>query len=380
VNRRAATLIWGLIGAAGCAGAPPPRVAPVPALPPGEVETRLYLIGDAGAPAPKGEPVLRALRQELESSASRRVVLFLGDNIYPKGLPAPQADGRKEAERRLIDQINAVAGTGATGFFVLGNHDWAKYGDQGWDAARRQEAFVDSAGRGFLRLEPGGGCPGPKPVDLGRLRLLLVDTQWWLHAGPKPRDPSSSCPSDSEAEVVDALKVGLANAAGRITVVAGHHPLVSGGVHGGHFDWKDHLFPLRNLEPWLWLPLPLIGSLYPAVRQMGVSRQDMSSGTYQRFIQAFRAAFEDHPPSLYAAGHEHGLQVIAGRVVPLELVSGAGIYGHSGRAARIRGSLLARKASGYARLDVPRQGRARLAVVEVDQDGRGREIFSSWVE
>ena len=44
-------------------------------------------------------------------------------------------------------------------------------------------------------------------------------------------------------------------------------------------------------------------------------------------------------------------------------VSGAGIYGHTGRAVAIDGTLFARNASGFARLDIPRTGRARLAVL-----------------
>jgi hypothetical protein len=363
-----------------CAGRQLPVTVPVPALPPEEVETSLYLIGDAGAPNPSGEPVLEALAQDLGSRRSRRVVLFLGDNAYPKGLPAPGSPGRKEAERRVIDQVKVVTLAGAIGFFVLGNHDWAKYGKEGWEAVRRQEAFVDSAGAGAVSVRPGGGCPGPSVVDLGRLRLLLVDTQWWLHSGPKPTGPGSNCPTTTESEVVDSLSSALAAAAGRLVVVGAHHPLVSGGVHGGHFGWKDHLFPLRNIEPWLWIPLPLLGSLYPAIRSRGVSRQDMASRAYQRLIRAFHRAFADAPPALYAAGHEHNLQVIQRRVVPLELVSGGGIYGHNGRAAAIRGSVLARKASGFARLDVPHAGPARLAVLEVDRTGRSREVFSTWVE
>ena len=379
-RRLRACRLVGLLAAGACAGSPPPVAAPVPALPPEEVETSLYLVGDAGAPNPSGEPVLEALGRDIRSRPSRRVVLFLGDNAYPSGLPAPATPGRKEAEQRLIQQVKVVTESGATGFFVMGNHDWAKYGKQGWDAVRRQEAFVDSAGGGAVSVRPGGGCPGPAAVDLGRLRLLLVDTQWWLHKGPKPRDPDSSCPTDAESEVVDSLRSALAASAGKLVVVAAHHPLVSGGVHGGHFGWKDHLFPLRNIEPWLWIPLPLIGSLYPAIRSRGVSRQDMGSRAYQRLIRAFRGAFADAPPALYAAGHEHNLQVIRGRAVPLELVSGGGIYGHSGRAATIRGSLLARKASGFARLDVPRIGPARLAVLEVDRAGHSDEVFSTWVE
>jgi hypothetical protein len=296
-------------------------------------------------------------------------------------LPAPNDPDRPEAERRLAAQVAVITAAGATGYFVLGNHDWAKYGKGGWEAARRQEAFVDSAGGGKVSLRPGGGCPGPSVADVGRrLRLVLLDTQWWLHGGPKPEDPTSSCPADSAPEIVDSLRAAVRGAAGRLVVVAAHHPLVSGGVHGGHFGLLDHLFPLRAVAPWLWLPLPLVGSLYPGIRQLGVSSQDMPSRAYQRLIAAFRRALADAPPALYAAGHEHNLQVIAGRGVPLELVSGGGIYGHSGRVVRIRGSLFGRNASGFARLDVPQSGRARLAIVQVDRSGLGREVFSTWVE
>jgi hypothetical protein len=61
-------------------------------------------------------------------------------------------------------------------------------------------------------------------------------------------------------------------------------------------------------------------------------------------------------------------------------VSGGGIYGHNGRAATIRGTLVAKKASGYARLDVPHAGPARLAVLQVDRKGRSHEILSIQVE
>jgi hypothetical protein len=193
-------------------------------------------------------------------------------------------------------------------------------------------------------------------------------------------DPSSACPADSESEIIDSIRSALQQSGNRVVVAAAHHPLHTGGVHGGYFGWEDHIFPLRQIDPDLWLPLPLIGSLYPAARQGGISSQDIPSRRYQRLIAAFRRAFADRSPALYAAGHDHNLQVIAGGPVRLELVSGAGIYGHTGRAARIRGTRFARNASGFARLDVPASGRSRLAVLQVDSTGQGHEVFSTWVE
>jgi hypothetical protein len=120
--------------------------------------------------------------------------------------------------------------------------------------------------------------------------------------------------------------------------------------------------------------------LYPAARQQGVSSQDVGSPPYQRLIHAFTRAFASSPPALYAAGHEHNMQVIAGGPARLELVSGTGYYGHSGRAVPIEGTLFAHRASGFARLDVPRRGHARLAIIEVDSAGRSHEAYSTWAE
>lgn len=352
----------------------------MPAIPPAQLAVRLFLIGDAGAPDPGGEPVLAALTRQLRADSTPGVVVFLGDNVYPRGLPVPEAPDRPEAERRLAAQVEVVVGAGATGYFVPGNHDWDRFGRDGWEAIRRQEAFIDSAGAGSASLLPGDGCPGPTTVDHGPLRLVLVDTQWWLHGGPKPTDPDSGCGADSEPEIVDSLRTALSASADRLVVVAAHHPLSSGGVHGGHFGWRDHLFPLRPVASWLWLPLPVLGSLYPAARQHGVSSQDIGSPAYRRMIAAFGRAFADAPPALYAAGHEHNLQVIANGLARLELVSGTGIYGHTNRVVSIRGTRFAKQASGFARLDVPHSGRARLAVIEVDGGGDSREAFSTWVD
>ena len=377
--------MWGaavaVAGAIACAGAPLSLPAPVPALPAATVVTSVYLIGDAGKPDSTGEPVLEALRQDIGSHRSEPVLVFLGDNAYPRGLPAPGGPGRRAAEINLAAQVRVITSTGARGFFVPGNHDWAKHGVDGWDAIRRQGQFIDSVGGGAASLEPRGGCPGPVVVDIGpRLRLILLDTQWWLHPGPRPKHPASSCPTDSDREVIDSLRGALTSSAGRMVVVAQHHPLMSGGVHGGYFGLIDHIFPLREIKPSLWIPLPLLGSLYPAARAQGISRQDVESRAYRHLIRSFRDAFRAAPPALNAAGHEHNLQVIKGGPARLQLVSGTGIYGHSGPAGFIQGTVFARNASGFARLDIPGKGPARLAVLTVDRTGRGREVFSIWVE
>ena len=98
----------------------------------------------------------------------------------------------------------------------------------------------------------------------------------------------------------------------------------AGGPHGGHFPFIDHLFPLRDLKKWLWVPLPIIGSAYPVARQHGVSAQDLSSGVNRHMCESFASVFRDTPPLAFVAGHDHGLQVLSGHGVRHVLVSGSG--------------------------------------------------------
>ncbi|MDQ3811455.1 MAG: metallophosphoesterase, partial [Chloroflexota bacterium] len=345
-----------------------------------EIESTLLLVGDAGGPAAGEEPVLSALRTEAARNSRRTVIVFLGDNVYPAGLPDSTSPGRAEAERRLVAQLDVSRSTGARAIFIPGNHDWAKHSAAGWAAIRRQGRFIRDVGGPLARLVPEEGCPGPAVVDVTvRLRLIALDTQWWLQNGPKPHDPTSSCPADSEREVEDSLAAALRAGADRHVIVVAHHPLVSAGPHGGRFTLRDHLFPLRALAAWLWLPLPILGSLYPLARLSGISPQDMSSPENRRMRAALKRALSEHPPLLYAAGHDHNLQVIKGSSARYLVVSGAGIYGHQSSVGWRPRTTFAEAASGFVRVDLLKNGRVRLAVLIVERTGRSKERYSIWL-
>ncbi|MEX0692461.1 MAG: metallophosphoesterase, partial [Gemmatimonadales bacterium] len=342
------------------------------------VERTLFLIGDAGVPDPDGDPVLTALAAAIAARAGTTTVVFLGDNIYPRGLPDAASPAFAEAARRLDAQLVAARGAGAV-YLVPGNHDWARHGSDGWNAIRRQRRYV--AERGFgAALWPADGCPGPHVLDLGTtLRLVLLDTQWWLHGEAKP-GPGSDCPADTPEEVERALTVAVTGDTTRHVVVVGHHPLLASGSHGGVFSLRDHVFPLTRLVPWLWLPLPIVGSAYPVARQLGISDQDMAGPGNVRMRVALERAMRVRPPLAYAAGHEHALEVHRGAAARYVLVSGAGNYGHTTQVGRRAETLFAQRASGFLQMDFLVDGRTRLGVMVVDAGGRAREAWGLWLD
>jgi hypothetical protein len=341
------------------------------------VETRLIILGDAGAAAPR-DPVLDAARKAAARDPEHTVLLFLGDNVYPRGLVDEKDPERKEMERRLDAQLDVSLRTSARAIFTPGNHDWGAWGPDGWEAIKRQGAYIEKKGQGLAELLPDEGCPGPVVRDVGpRLRIVLLDTQWWLHAYERPYDHGSPCGSDTEKEVLDALEEDIATADDRFVLVAAHHPLATGGLHGGYFGWRDHIFPLRAKKSWLWVPLPGVGSIYPLARRGGISDQDMGGDRNQKMREALEGVFSRHPPLVYAAGHDHNLQVIAGTDAKYLLVSGAGYYGHLSRTAWTRNTMYASATSGFMTLDVSGSGAPRLGVTVVDEDGIVREAYAT---
>jgi calcineurin-like phosphoesterase family protein len=371
-----------LLALAGCAQRLVPHTPPVPALVSDHVASRVILIGDAGAPV-TDEPVLQALGRDLALEPDRTLAVFLGDNIYPRGLPRPGTRTYAGAERRLFAQVDVVKASGARAVMIPGNHDWDRFGPDGWNAVRRQETAVLARGADQVTFWPREGCPGPVVLDEGRwIRVVIVDTEWFLRADRpdrKPMEPGVGCRAWTPGAVADSLAAALAGAGERRVVVVGHHPLVSGGEHGGFFPLTDHLFPLRQLDHRLWVPLPILGSVYPVARNLGISSQDIPSGRYRAFARRVGAVFRNHPPLLYAAGHEHNLQVIQGPY-GLQLISGSGIRNHQSPVEGIPGTCLALSEPGYMRLDVTGEGRVRLAVITVGPTGMSREVWSAWLD
>jgi calcineurin-like phosphoesterase family protein len=381
-----------LVVAAGCTPALEPAMpAPAPVAPKDSIELAIFLIGDAGSDAYDGEPVLKELALQSDSLRPvRQFVVFLGDNVYPRGVPPLGHPNRHDAEKKIAAQVLAIRKGSAHGLLIPGNHDWDRQGRDGWNSIRRQDTLVRKFGGKDVRLAPAGGCPGPDVIDLGtHVRLIALDTEWWVHNDAKPYGESSPCPTRTYDQVTDSLAGALRDKGERHAIVLTHHPVQSGGIHGGHFTLMDHIFPLRNFKPWMWLPLPVIGSLYPFARQMGISNQDVSGRRYREMRNAFERAFSRHPPLAIASGHDHDLQVIRGgrpRVTNarFQLVSGAGILGHASVVRHIPGSLFQREAAGFMRLDVTRDGRVRLSVRTVVPEGQrpkgeSAEVYSIWL-
>jgi hypothetical protein len=209
-----------------------------------------------------------------------------------------------------------------------------------------------------VTLLPGGGCPGPVAIDVGRLRLVALDSQWWLH-NYIVRDSSSACPTNTPGTVTAALREQVRPPGqGRIVLVAAHHPLMTGGPHGGY-----------------------CGVTGP-FRRFGGRSQDIISSANREMRDSIRSAFNGHPPLAYVAGHDHNLQVLrGGGDVDYILVSGAGSETKTECAVRLRESYyVSQHRPGFMRIDIMKGKGVLLRVFRYPPTHGATLVYSSWLE
>jgi predicted MPP superfamily phosphohydrolase len=346
---------------------------------------KIILIGDAGEPEKEfKEPVLQALTMEASIPPESTLVIFLGDNIYSNGLPSENDPDRKEYERRIDEQINSIVEAGAQAVFIPGNHDWAQGNDDCWERIIRQAEYINDKENDNVKFLPVNGCPGPEVMDIGdQIRVIILDSQWWFQdENLRPGPSDSLCSFCTEEEITDALDSVLNASRDKLVVIASHHPLSTHGPHGGYFTWQDHIFPLTNLNEYLWLPLPIIGSLYPLIRGSGVSSQDLASDNYQNFIMKVETILSKYSGIVYASGHEHALQILEGVNDNLYVVSGAGIWGHFEKALEEGDdTIFAGRFEGFVTLNFLMDERIQLNVIKViNERGDTENVFTMWVK
>src|SRR5687768_6085381 len=107
------------------------------------ISQRVFLIGDAGELLGNKQPVIEWLNKNVNLNDAKNTFLFLGDNIYPEGLPMEGEPNYEEFKNILDQQINLVKGKKARSFFVMGNHDWKGGKLGGWQQVINQINYIN---------------------------------------------------------------------------------------------------------------------------------------------------------------------------------------------------------------------------------------------
>ncbi|GAA4271958.1 metallophosphoesterase [Aquimarina gracilis] len=323
----------------------------------GEIEKTFYLIGDAGyANAGQSTPALLALRKYLNDNKQKgNYTIFLGDNIYPDGMPKKDKKDRAIAEHRLDAQIEAVQDFEGQVYFIPGNHDWYNEGLKGLE--REEKYFEDKLDDKKL-LKPKTGC-ALESIEISKnIQLIILDSQWYLEDWDKHPTINDNCPEikTREAMLLEVESEFKKNQ-NKTILFALHHPLYTNGVHGGQYAPVKHLYPSQKK-----IPLPVLGSLAMQIRTAGaISTQDNQNKQYKSLVRRLETLAKGAERIIFASGHEHSLQYIEHEGIK-QIVSGAGAK--NSYATLSNDGLFAYGGQGFARLDIYKDGSSWVSYFE----------------
>ena len=314
----------------------------------------LYLVGDAGELDNHLEGrnfVLEAIMEQLKESEGDESLVYLGDNLYPQGLERKKHEDRERGEKILNAQLKLANYVDGNTVFIPGNHDWKKGKKGGLKYILRQEKYVESYYEDGpkVKMYPGQGCGDPKVVKINKdLVFVYLDTQWWLQNWENEPDINQGCEVKSHSDLLRSIEEIMVEHKNDEIVVLMHHPIYSNGNHGGKFSFEQHLFPLKELNKNLLIPLPVLGSIYPIHRQITGHVQDIPNGKNSQLMQSIdQLAKRLKVNVVFASGHEHSMQFFENDRIKY-VVSGSGAkhtYTIGGENA-----LYAREARGFARI------------------------------
>lgn len=333
---------------------------------------RIILIGDAGQLTNGRHPIVDAVREHIPLD-NKTTIIFLGDNLYRNGLPDIQYKNYSTLRAVLDSQVSVADGTPAKVYMVPGNHDWQNGGRGGYDAIIREQLYVDFLGKKNVKFYPEDGCPGPVEVPVGDdVVLILFDSQWWLHPHEKP-EIESDCKCKTKDELVDQIADIAARNSKKLVLLACHHPFKSNGVHGGYFTLKQHIFPFTDIKKGLYLPLPLLGSIYPISRSVFGSPQDISYPAYTDMINRITEAIRRSSPNVvFVSGHDHNLQLIESEGYNY-IISGGGCK--QNRTSKNRNSRFNSTSEGFAVMEVYKNKNVNVAFYTVSDTMEKSEDF-----
>lgn len=337
-----------------------------------EIKHTFYLVGDAGL-SPLGDmnPVLKNFKKRLDSAEENSTAIFLGDNIYPAGLPDPKDStvAYLTAKNHLDAQLNTLTNYKGRKLFIPGNHDWYTEGLVGLE---REENYVKEVLNDKDAFLPKNGCPIEVIEVSDEIVIIALDTEWYLTNWNKRPDINDKCEIKSREKFLLELEDAIKDYRDRTTVIAMHHPMTSYGPHGGQYSFKKHFYPKD--QP---VPLPGLGTFINVLRRTsGASTEDMSNKRYLDLVKKVTTLAQFSEKVIFASGHEHTLQYIVENNTP-QIVSGSGAK--EGDTRLLNGSRFSTGRMGYAILEVYGDGSSRVRYYGVGEQGEEEFLFTSAV-
>lgn len=272
-------------------------------LPAQPVKFSVFLMGGFDYEESKTSESFNILTQIWNPMDTAQAVVFLNDRVYKKRNQKDDDIDKTMADKKLDTQLEQLKNYMGKIYFIAG-HDEAK-GKKNYDTKTVKKYVEKKLDRKDL-FYPEDGCPGPDDIELtDDLVLITVNNDYWLW--DKKKD-NNDCKVENTNEWLEELEETIDDNQRKNILVVGHHPAINLGNYGGWFSLKQHIFPLTELNKNLYIPLPVVGTLYPITRIALGLRNDKAYPLNKKLSRSLIRTFYKYDNVIYASGLEQNFQ------------------------------------------------------------------------
>lgn len=281
-----------------------------------ENDFKIFLVGDAGnADEIQSQHTLNFLKNKLDSADQNSMLIFLGDNIYPLGMPKEGDKDYALARQKMENQLVITKNFKGKTLVIPGNHDWY----HGLEGLKAQEEFVKNYLNDKKSFLPKNACPIDDISLTKDVKLIVIDSEWALVNWDRYPGINKNCTIKTREDFFDEFKDLITKNQDKRVIVALHHPVISTGTHAGYNSAKSHLFPLRST-----IPAPGVATALNLLRNTsGASIEDINNQHYADLANRLKSIVQDKDNVIFVSGHDHNLQYHVERNIR-QIVSGAG--------------------------------------------------------
>ncbi|MBD3903574.1 metallophosphoesterase [Chryseobacterium sp. Ch-15] len=281
-----------------------------------EQDFQIFLVGDAGnSEEIQAQQTLNFLKNKIDSANSNSMLIFLGDNIYPLGMPKEGDKDYSLAKEKMENQLAITKNFKGKTLVIPGNHDWY----HGLDGLKAQEDFVKTYLKDKKSFLPKNSCPIDDINVTKDIKLIVIDSEWALINWDKYPGINKGCDIKTREDFYTEFKDLITKNQDKRIIVALHHPVISSGVHAGFNSAKSHIAAFNGK-----VPIPGIASILTTLRSVsGASMEDINNRHYADFANRLKSIVQDKENVIFVSGHDHNLQYHADRNIR-QIISGAG--------------------------------------------------------
>lgn len=332
--------------------------------PVGEPQYSTFMVGDLGYDYERGLTTLDAMIRAMPSGKKNSSLMLLGDITGPRGL---RKKGGEELDH--ITTIGKMLGkVPGKVFYTPGENELGRNGK--FSRLDRLEDFFDDNEEAFgkkVKFMPNKQCSGPDDKEIfERVGLIGINTAWYLSDWTRDEEVSEGCDYRNRDAMMAALADEIKGYRDQTKIVMMHHPTQGNGNRGGKFSLAQHMFPLADVIPGAYIPLPGVGSVVRAIQSVGGGTQDVHNLRYQEFVRSLKTGIDDEINVIFVSAHEHNMMV-AHEGEYVQVVAGSGSV--RGPAKGGNDANFVAGQIGYSRLDFYENGSVYVGFYAVGKDG-----------